>query len=67
VLLITPATSSQSLKGEPALTNYKNQVVELLNSIETGDSKPLAYINPDKYIQHNLGVEDGPSGVLALL
>jgi predicted SnoaL-like aldol condensation-catalyzing enzyme len=49
------------------MTNYKDQVVELLNSIETGDSKPLAYINPDKYIQHNLGVGDGLTGVLALL
>jgi predicted SnoaL-like aldol condensation-catalyzing enzyme len=49
------------------MTNYKDQVVELLNSIETGDSKPLAYVNPDKYIQHNLGVGDGLTGVLALL
>jgi predicted SnoaL-like aldol condensation-catalyzing enzyme len=49
------------------MTNYKDQVVELLNSIETGDSKPLAYINPDKYIQHNLGVGNGLTGVLTLL
>ena len=49
------------------MTNHRDQVVELLNSIETGDSKPLAYINPDKYIQHNLGVGDGLTGVLALL
>jgi predicted SnoaL-like aldol condensation-catalyzing enzyme len=49
------------------MTSYKDQVVELLNSIETGDSKPLAYINPNKYIQHNLGVGDGLAGVLALL
>jgi len=34
-------------------TNYdrpQQQVVELLKSIETGDSKPIAYINADKYI-----------------
>jgi predicted SnoaL-like aldol condensation-catalyzing enzyme len=49
------------------MTSYKDQVVELLNSIETGASKPLAYINPNKYIQHNLGVGDGLAGVLALL
>jgi predicted SnoaL-like aldol condensation-catalyzing enzyme len=67
LLFITRAANPQSPKGEPAMTNYKNQVVELLNSIETGDSKPLAYINPDKYIQHNLGVGDGLTGVLALL
>src|SRR3984893_1477277 len=49
------------------MTSYKDQVVELLSSIETGASKPLAYINPNKYIQHNLGVGDGLTGVLALL
>jgi predicted SnoaL-like aldol condensation-catalyzing enzyme len=39
----------------------------LLKSIETGDPKPLGYINPDKYIQHNLAVGDGLAGVRALL
>lgn len=51
------------------LTN-KQKVFELLTSIETGDSKPIAYINPNKYIQHNLAVKDGLSGfgeVLSLL
>jgi predicted SnoaL-like aldol condensation-catalyzing enzyme len=51
-------------------SNQKQQVVELLKSIETGDSKPVAYINPNKYIQHNLTVGDGLSGfgeVLAAL
>src|ERR1700693_791174 len=47
--------------------DYKQQVVELLKSIETGDPKPLAYINPDKYIQHNLAVADGMAGLRALL
>jgi predicted SnoaL-like aldol condensation-catalyzing enzyme len=47
--------------------DYKQQVAELLKSIETGDPKPLTYINPDKYIQHNLAVADGPAGVRALL
>jgi predicted SnoaL-like aldol condensation-catalyzing enzyme len=45
----------------------KQQVVELLKSIETGDPKPLGYINPNKYIQHNLAVADGLAGVQALL
>ena len=40
----------------------KSQVVELLNSIESGDQKPVSYINPQKYIQHNLGVKDGLAG-----
>lgn len=45
----------------------KQQVVELLRSIETGDAKPVAYINPKQYVQHNLGVGDGLAGFGALL
>jgi predicted SnoaL-like aldol condensation-catalyzing enzyme len=47
--------------------DYKLQVVELLKIIETGDPKPLAYINPDKYIQHNLAVANGLAGLRSLL
>ena len=56
--------------GSPAFPNetgYKQQATELLKSIETGASKPLTYINPTKYIQHNLAVADGLAGVEALL
>jgi len=56
--------------GSPAFPNetgYKQQATELLKSIETGESKPLTYINPTKYIQHNLAVADGLAGVKALL
>ena len=42
-------------------------VVELLRSIETGDPKPVGYINPNKYIQHNLGAGDGLRGFGALM
>src|SRR5579862_1835232 len=45
----------------------KQQVVALLKSIETGDRGPLAVINPNKYIQHNLGAADGLPGLSALL
>jgi predicted SnoaL-like aldol condensation-catalyzing enzyme len=45
----------------------KRQVVELLESIETGDPKPVAVINPKKYTQHNLAVADGLEGFGALL
>src|ERR1700694_580874 len=57
------AMSPQPSNEMPIMTNYKQQVVELLKSIETGDSKPIAYINPDKYIQHNLAVGDGLAGL----
>ena len=64
--IVACATTSQASNEEPITSNYKQQVVELLKSIETGDSRPLAYINPDKYIQHNLAVGDGLAGVRAL-
>ncbi|MES2511611.1 MAG: nuclear transport factor 2 family protein [Pseudomonadota bacterium] len=47
--------------------NYKPQVAELLKSIETGDARPVAYINPGKYIQHNLAVGDGLAGFGAVM
>ena len=47
-------------------SDRKREVVDLLKSIETGDSKPLASVNPDKYIQHNLAVADGVAGLRAL-
>ena len=40
----------------------KEKVAALLASIETGDSLPVSFINPDKYIQHNLMVGDGLKG-----
>jgi len=40
----------------------KQQVVELLNALESGAAEPVAIINPNKYIQHNLAVPDGLSG-----
>ena len=45
----------------------KEQVAKLLKSIETGDAAPITYVNPDKYIQHNLAVGDGLSGFGAVL
>jgi len=40
----------------------KEQVVALLNSFNTGDKTTISYINPEKYIQHNLAVGDGLAG-----
>jgi predicted SnoaL-like aldol condensation-catalyzing enzyme len=48
-------------------SNQKEQVGALLKSIETGDAKPVAYINPNKYIQHNLNAGDGLAGFGAVL
>ena len=53
-------TNKKEVKMETK--SKKQRVVELLKSIETGDTKPVAYINPKKYIQHNLAVGDGLAG-----
>ncbi|AWG21917.1 hypothetical protein FFWV33_10470 [Flavobacterium faecale] len=45
----------------------KEKVVALLKAIETGDSAPVAYINPTNYKQHNTAVGDGLAGFGALL
>lgn len=45
----------------------RQKVVQLLKAIETGASEPVGYINPNKYIQHNLAVGDGLAGFGAVL
>lgn len=40
------------------LTN-KEKAVALLKSLETGSTEALKYVNPKKYIQHNLAAPDG--------
>lgn len=40
----------------------KEKAVAVLTSLETGDSTPISYINPAKYIQHNPAVGDGLEG-----
>jgi predicted SnoaL-like aldol condensation-catalyzing enzyme len=49
------------------MSQPKQQVVALLKSIETGEPGPVAAINPDKYIQHNLAAVDGLAGFGALM
>jgi predicted SnoaL-like aldol condensation-catalyzing enzyme len=49
------------------MTPAKQHVVALLKSIETADPLPVAVINPDKYIQHNLAVGDGLAGFGAVM
>ncbi|SOD90672.1 nuclear transport factor 2 family protein [Spirosoma fluviale] len=43
------------------LTN-KQKAVAVIESLQTGAQEPVGYINPYKYIQHNLGVGDGLAG-----
>ena len=52
---------------EQAMSRQKQQVRELLKSIETGDPKPAGIINPGKYVQHNLAVGEGVAGFVEVL
>ena len=47
---------SQTQKKSTMVISNKEKAVALLNSFNTGDQTPIAYINPSKYIQHNLAV-----------
>ena len=54
---LAAAVPSITFAQETSMTPQKQQVVALLKSIETGDPAPVASVNPDKYIQHNLAVK----------
>ncbi len=55
-------SNSQTVKKETVEISNKQKAVDLLTSLETGAQEPVGYINPNKYIQHNLGVGDGLAG-----
>jgi predicted SnoaL-like aldol condensation-catalyzing enzyme len=63
----THAGNSAESKENNMNPTPKDQVAKLLKSIETGDAAPITYVNPNKYIQHNLAVGDGLSGFGAVL
>ena len=60
-------SQSQSQNEKTMTLSNKEKVVALLKSIETGDTVPVSYINPNKYIQHNLAAADGLAGFGELL
>lgn len=67
-MLAACTTGKTTTKQETQMPNSnKAQVVALLKSIETGDAAPVASINANKYIQHNLAVGDGLAGFGAVL
>lgn len=55
--ILSLAASANADTPEP-LTN-KEKAIAVISSIETGNSEAVNYINPNKYIQHNLAVADG--------
>ncbi len=44
---------------EPVHETKKDVAVQFLKSLESKDSKALKYVDPEKYIQHNLHAGDG--------
>lgn len=60
-------TENDSTTLKTSTMTNKEKVVALLKAIETGASEPVGYINPNKYIQHNLAVGDGLAGFGAVL
>lgn len=55
--------SISQLKNETTMeVSKKEMAVALIESLQNGAQKPISYINPEKYTQHNLGVEDGLAG-----
>ncbi|MGH1460543.1 MAG: nuclear transport factor 2 family protein [Neptuniibacter sp.] len=66
-LLVGSIIASPLALAEETKMNQKQQVTDLLKSIETGNPEPVSYINPNKYIQHNLAVADGLAGFGAVL
>ena len=64
LILAACATPSATNHQENAMSaNHKQQAVNLLKSIETGDPTPAAYVG--KYTQHNLALGDGLAGLMA--
>ncbi len=64
--LLSFTNCSDNDDNEKAITN-EEKVVALLKSIETGESEPIGYMNPNEYIQHNQTIADGLSGFGAVL
>lgn len=67
LFLTSCAVTHNNFSKEEIKRGNKAKVVDLLKSIETGALEPVGYINPNQYIQHNLGVADGLAGFGALL
>lgn len=52
---------------EQTTMSNKEKAIAVIESIETGNPEPISYINPNKYIQHNLAVADGLEGFGAVM
>lgn len=54
-------------EGEVMTMTNTQKAVAVIESLGTTNTEPVGYINPSKYIQHNLAVADGLEGFGALV
>lgn len=54
-------------ESEAIVMTNSEKAVALIESIGTNNLEPIGYVNPTKYIQHNLGVADGLAGFGAVV
>ncbi len=62
LLLLSACASTATDNQKMNQPSNRQKAIELLTSLESGDQAPVGYINPNKYIQHNLAVADGLEG-----
>lgn len=67
VLVCLCAACAKNTEVATDAPSYREKGIALIESIESGDPAPVAYINPDKYIQHNLMAADGLAGFAELM
>ncbi|NOH95895.1 hypothetical protein F0226_03815 [Vibrio sp. 99-70-13A1] len=61
------STHLEANHSEEHNLSLQDKAVALVSSIETGDHAAISYVNPEKYIQHNLAVGDGLEGFGAVM
>jgi len=59
--VIQVSNNNSTMKEASAMTNAE-KAKALIESLGTDNTGPVAYVNPNKYIQHNLAVADGLEG-----
>lgn len=66
VLKVPEKEEENKMTSVANLTNSE-KAVALIESLGTHNTAPVAYINPSKYVQHNLAVADGLAGFGAVV
>lgn len=62
--LINRGSTQEAITQKQTIMELSNKekAIALIESLESGAQEPVGYINPTKYIQHNLAVGDGLEG-----